>query len=122
MEHIYIIEDDMSILEGLTFLFEKNYIVTAINDARIALDKLQSEQPDLILLDLLMPGLNGTAFIEAFSEREFSVPILVITACRNVSTQLTMVAGVITKPFQIKEIETKIEQVLKKNKTVKNTC
>lgn len=114
MKHIFIIENDIGILEALTFLLEKKYVVTTISDARIALNKLQSEQPDLILLDLFMPDLNGAKFIEAFSHRELNVPILVMTGCSNVNMHLnaSTVAGVIRKPFQIEEIETKIEQVL----------
>ena len=116
MKHIYIIENNISILEGLTFLFEKKYKVTAITDARIALNKLQSEQPDLILLDLLMPDLNGEEFIEALLQRELKIPILIMTGSANVNVQLTnsTVAGIIRKPFQIEEIETKIEQVIRR--------
>lgn len=114
MKHIYIIENNIGILEGLTFLFEKNYKVTAITDARIALNKLQLEQPDLILLDLLMPDLNGEEFIEALLQRELKIPILIMTGSANVNVQLTnsTVAGIIRKPFQIEEIETKIQELI----------
>ena len=115
MKHVYIIEDDIGILEGLTFLLEKIYKVTALSDARSALNKLQSEQPDLILLDLIMPDLNGTEFIEAFSERALKVPILVMSAASNVNAHLhysSLVAGLIRKPFQIEEVLTTIEQVI----------
>lgn len=114
MKHIYIIENDVGILEALTFLLEKDYTVTAMNDARTALHKLESEQPDLILLDLLMPDLDGAAFIEAFSKLELKIPILIMTGCANLSTQLkcSTVAGLIRKPFQIEEIEIKIKQAI----------
>src|SRR6187397_2860543 len=106
MKHIYIIEDDASILEGLTFLLEDTYKVTAMSDARIALNKLQSEQPDLILLDLLMPDLNGAEFIEALSQLTLKVPILIMSAVSNVNVLLKYptVAGLIRKPFQIEEV------------------
>jgi DNA-binding NtrC family response regulator len=121
MQHIYIIEDDVGILEGLTFLLEKTYRVTAISDARIALNKLQLEQPDLILLDLLMPNLNGAAFIEAFSKQALKVPILIMSACSNVNVQLhyPTVAGLIRKPFQIEEIVTTIERVIADKNRIK---
>lgn len=114
MKHIYIIEDDDDILEALTFLLEKNYTVSAISDARIALNNLQSERPDVILLDLLMPDLDGAAFIEIVSQRKLEVPILVMTGYSNVDVQLNhpTVAGVIHKPFQLEEIDRKIKQVL----------
>ena len=114
MKHIYIIEDDVGILEALTFLLETNYLVTAISDGRFALTKLQSEQPDLILLDLLMPGFNGLAFIDAFSRLKLDIPILLMTACRDEDIKIKnfKIAGVIHKPFHIEEIETKIKQLL----------
>jgi DNA-binding NtrC family response regulator len=114
MKHIFIIEDNMGILEGLTFLLEKTYRVTALSDARIALKKLPFELPDMILLDLLMPDLNGTEFIDVISKRGLNIPILMMSASRNVSAPLNYasVAGFIHKPFHIDELLTTIEKVI----------
>lgn len=112
MKHIYIIEDDIGILEGLTFLLEKTYRVTAMCDARIALDQLTLEQPDLILLDLFMPELNGSAFLEALLERSLKIPVLVMSAAQNEQLNYPMVAGFIRKPFQIEDVMKMIEQVI----------
>lgn len=114
MKHIYIVEDDKGILESLTFLLEKTYRVTALSDARIALNRLATEQPDLILLDYLMPDLNGKAFLEAFSQLTLSIPILVMSAYSNVNAQLThsSIVGHIRKPFQIEEMVNTIERTL----------
>lgn len=114
MKHIYIIDDDIGILEGLTFLLEKTYRVTAMSDAKIALDKVSTERPDLILVDFLMPGLSGAAFIEAFSQLSLKIPILVMSAYSNVDMHLNhpLVVAIIRKPFQIQEIVTTIERIL----------
>lgn len=113
MKHIFIIEDNIGILEALTFLLENNYQITAMIDARRALKKLQTEQPDLILLDLVMPNLNGAEFIEALAQLKLNVPILLMTASSNISQQINFssIADVIHKPFQIEEIETSIKNI-----------
>jgi two-component system response regulator (stage 0 sporulation protein F) len=116
MKHIYIVEDDEGIIEALKFLLEETYYLTAMNDARIALNKLRSEQPDLILLDLSMPNLDGVAFIKLFAKMSLKIPILVMSASTNIDAQLNhpAVAGIIHKPFQIDKMTSMIEQVLAK--------
>jgi CheY-like chemotaxis protein len=114
MKHVYIIEDNMYILEGLSFLLNKIYKVTSITDGRIALAKLTTERPDLILLDYLMPDLSGAAFIKTVYKLKLNIPILVMSAYPDMETQLKhpLVIGHIKKPFQIDELIKTIEQAL----------
>lgn len=113
MKHIYIIEDNASLLEGLSFSLEQYYMITTFSDARMALKQLQLEQPDLILLDLLMPDLSGAEFIELFTKQKIQIPIIVMTGINwHEHCNYKAVTSFIRKPFQIKEIKRKIAQII----------
>lgn len=110
MKHIFIIEDDPGILDALTFLLSEKYQISAIADARDAIERLKNEKPDLILVDLWMPVLDGAEFIKHMQEQGNSIPILVMTANSNIENKLRglKVADVIRKPFDIEAMEAKI--------------
>lgn len=114
MKHILIVEDDIGILDGLTFLLEENYRVTATNNPRVALEKLKTETPDLIIVDLVMPIIDGATFVKLVVEQFKQIPIIVMTASSDTEVQLKglKVAALLRKPFEIVEIENKIALLL----------
>jgi CheY-like chemotaxis protein len=107
-----VVEDDADIREGLTALLEaEGYTVVAVGDGREALDALQngSAQPGLILLDLMMPRMNGWQFLEALDQSPdiARVPIVVTSAHRekdqNISdSALNRRVAFLRKPVDIK--------------------
>lgn len=116
---IVLIEDDKalgnSILELLLF---NNFEVTWFDDSIKALDYLSQNFPDLIISDLMMPGMNGEdLYLNIRKNKKFTVvPFIIITA--NIDDEVKLrqlehgVNDYIMKPFQIKELILKVNNVL----------
>ena len=79
-QRVMIVDDDANICELLRLYFEKEgYDVVTVNDGRTALEKVQQKEPDIILLDIMMPELDGWQTcreIRKFSE----VPVIMVSA------------------------------------------
>ena len=122
---IVLIEDDKalgnSILELLLF---NNFEVTWFDDSIKALDYLSQNFPDLIISDLMMPGMNGEdLYLNIRKNKKFTVvPFIIITA--NIDDEVKLrqlehgVNDYIMKPFQIKELILKVHNVLELRKNI----
>ena len=78
---ILIIDDDVTALDIVDFLFEDHgYEVVRRADGQSALDYIETEIPDIILIDLMMPGMNGQECIKLLRSRGVKVPIVAFTA------------------------------------------
>jgi DNA-binding response OmpR family regulator len=116
---ILIVDDDVKMTELLKTLFQlEGYMPTAVNDSTKAIQMAGSVGPDLITLDLMMPGLDGFGLCELLQQdsRFANVPILIISARDDPeSKQRAMKAGAkayVTKPFQIDELMQKIRNLI----------
>jgi len=103
---ILIVDDDFAIRDSLSQLLEgEGFLVTTVSDGQEALDLLlrSSEQPCLILLDLMMPGVNGWEFRRRQQENPTlaSIPVAIISANRNLKAQASTLEahGYIDKPI-----------------------
>jgi twitching motility two-component system response regulator PilH len=100
-------------------LEERNIVVTEAGDGSEAIDILESHQPDLIILDLLMPVMDGIETLQKIRSKGYNYPILVLTADINDSTRQNClklgVSGFINKPTNGKEILKLISAVFKNN-------
>ena len=119
---ILVVDDEKDILEFLKYNLEaKNYIVETAQDGISALKKLKSFKPSLIILDVMMPRLNGVETCEKIREDSTlnDVIILFLSARNEEFTQVACYdAGAddfIEKPIKIKLIIKKIEILLKKS-------
>lgn len=73
MKRILIIEDELPLREAFAFLLQsEGYEVEVAENGKIGLEKLQTFQPDIVLLDLLMPVMNGIEFLKAQAKRHKS--------------------------------------------------
>ena len=115
---VLIVEDDHNIAELLQMYLEKEgYTVTLAGDGGQGLTKFRAVQPDLVLLDVMMPVMDGWAVCKAI-RAESQVPIIMLTAKGETDDK---VAGLkqgaddyITKPFEMKEVLARIEAVLRR--------
>lgn len=115
---ILVVDDDINICELLRLYLEKeNFTVTTVNDGKSAVLSVQKEVPDLMLLDIMLPGLDGWQVcreIRKFSE----VPIIMITAKGETFDKiLGLELGAddyVTKPFEAKEVVARIKAVLRR--------
>ncbi|MAG34687.1 MAG: hypothetical protein CL878_00335 [Dehalococcoidia bacterium] len=105
--HVYIVEDDPHIRFVVRLACEAAYRVSEAGTAEAALALVPTDPPDLVLLDLVMPGLGGQAFIPAFRELS-EAPIIVLSALGSEADKVAALqAGAddyLTKPFGIDEL------------------
>ncbi len=116
MKRILVIDDDIYIGNMLEeVLTKEGYQVLRAYSGTEALLVLSSSRPDLILLDLMLPGLSGEEVLPRI--REF--PVIVLSAKADLDSKVNLLLGgasdYVTKPFEIKELLARITAVLRKN-------
>lgn len=117
-KRILIIEDDVSIQNILKeFLSANGYIIVVANDGVEGIEKFRKSNPDLILLDLMLPKVDGYAVCEILRQ-ESNVPIIILTAKNDPASQMkgfkVLADDYITKPFSLPLIVCRIEAVLRR--------
>lgn len=101
-----------------SILTDEGYDVIICTDAKVALKRLQKDIPDLIMLDLMMPGMDGLDFMATLKEATEipSIPIIMLTASNDKNSEakaLAMgVAAYLNKPVGINEISEKVKYIL----------
>jgi DNA-binding response OmpR family regulator len=119
---ILIIEDDISILRGLkdNLIFE-GYLVHTSTDGKEGLKLAIEKHIDLLLLDLVLPGINGYEICRKLKKEKPQLPIIMITAR---GSEMDTVAGLdvgaddyISKPFGIPELLARVRAVLRRSST-----
>ncbi len=115
---ILIVEDDKEISELVTnHLEQENFTVFTAFDGEEALQLFKNEQIDLVLLDLMLPKLNGMEFLKRIRETSF-VPVLIISAKESdVDKTLGLGFGAddyISKPFSIVELTARVHAVIRR--------
>lgn len=115
---ILVVDDDPAISEMLTLVLEtEGFAPIAVTDGAQAVPAFQEHQPDLILLDLMLPGMNGVDICRSI-RRESAVPIVMLTAKTDtVDVVLGLESGAddyITKPFKPKELIARIRARLRR--------
>ncbi|MEP6994554.1 MAG: response regulator [Acidobacteriota bacterium] len=114
MKRILIADDDLGILEAMASLLSLRYGVVTARDGEEALDRLDHEPVDLVILDLLMPLMDGERALVALRESGFHAPIIVMSAHadRRGRTRLLGADDFLAKPFEFRELEAMIERLL----------
>ena len=115
---VLIVEDDRNIAELLQLYLEKEgYAVITAEDGGKGLEKFRTIKPDLVLLDVMMPVMDGWAVCKAI-RAESQVPIIMLTAKSETDDKVSgLKSGAddyITKPFEMKEVLARIEAVLRR--------
>ena len=115
---VLVVEDDHNIAELLQMYLEKEgYTVTVADDGGQGLSKFRMIQPDLVLLDIMMPIMDGWGVCRAI-RAESQVPIIMLTAKGETDDKVlglkTGADDYITKPFEMKEVLARIEAVLRR--------
>ncbi len=116
---VLIVEDDHNIAELLQMYLEKEgYAVTVANDGGAGLTKFRAIAPDLVLLDVMMPVMDGWTVCKNI-RAESQTPIIMLTAKGETNDKVTgLKSGAddyITKPFEMKEVLARIEAVLRRS-------
>ena len=116
---VLVVEDDLNISQLLQLYLEKEgYAVTTAVDGGQGLEKFRAIRPDLVLLDVMMPVMDGWAVCKAIRE-ESQTPVIMLTAKSETDDKIAgLKSGAddyITKPFEMKEVLARIEAVLRRS-------
>jgi len=118
MTTVLVVEDEKSLREPLVFLLAKEgFTVHAAEDGTSALEKFRAVQPDIVLLDLMLPGISGTDVCREIRATS-AVPIIMVTAKDG---EIDKVVGLeigaddyITKPYSTRELLARMKAVLRR--------
>ncbi len=117
-EKILVVEDEPTLLETLIYNLEREgYTVKGVSDGRVAIDTARAMQPDLIVLDIMLPGIDGLE-ITRIVRQETTIPILMLTARDGeIDRVLGLEIGAddyLTKPFSMRELLARIKALLRR--------
>ena len=118
-EKILIIEDQEDLVKGLILnLEDEGYEVDYALDGKEGLGKALKEKPDLILLDIMLPGMNGLEICKELRQNKLDIPIVMLTAKGD---EIDKVIGLeigaddyISKPFSIRELLARVKAHLRR--------
>jgi len=117
---ILVIEDDAAILTGLTDNLEaEGYEVSTATDGETGYELLQRKEPDLVVLDLMLPKMGGLEVCRRAREAGITTPILMLTA-RGEETDRVLGLDLgaddyVTKPFSVRELMARIRAILRRS-------
>jgi DNA-binding response OmpR family regulator len=120
---VLIIEDDLTLTEALEYnLKGEGYEVLTAADGLTGLDLAREEKPDLLVLDLMLPGLDGFEICQVL-RRETSLPILMLTArAGEVDRVVGLEMGAddyLTKPFSMREFLARVKALLRRERLIR---
>src|ERR1044072_3941465 len=122
---ILLVEDEENLHEALKLNLElEGYEITSAFTGSEALQKIQSEYFDLIILDVMLPDLDGISVTETIRVQDNDVPILILSA-KNTSSDrvLGLKKGAddyLTKPFNLEELLLRVQKLIEKNKKMQD--
>ena len=116
---ILIVEDESTLADAMRYGLEREgFRCSVANDGAVALSRFEADQPDLVLLDLMLPGLAGEDVCRAI-RRSGSTPIIIVSAkTSEVDRVLGLELGAddyITKPFSSRELIARVRTVLRRS-------
>jgi len=120
-EKILIIEDEEDLVKGLKLnLQDEGYEVKYAFNGKEGLEKALKEKPDLILLDIMLPGMNGLEICKELRQNKMDIPILMLTAKgEEIDKVIGLEVGAddyISKPFSIRELLARVKAHLRREK------
>ncbi len=116
MQSVLVVDDEPAVRESLRMLFKRECRVETAEDVESALRAVARAEPDLVLLDVVMPGRSGLELIGELRERGIQTPVIVLTATNTVSVAVEAMklgaADFVTKPFELEALRLKVRQLL----------
>jgi DNA-binding NtrC family response regulator len=113
---VLVVDDDAGVREGLRLVLDEHYTVLEAPHGRSALGIVRAERVDLVLLDILMPEVDGLEILQELKALEPDLPVIMMTAVKTVRTSVAAMklgaADYVTKPFQEDELIAAIHQAL----------
>ncbi len=122
-EKILIVEDDRSLRDGLAMNFQlRGYQVLTAADGDEGLRAAFDGRPDLIILDIMLPGASGLEILGELREREEQVPVLILSARSTTEQKIEGLAtgadDYLSKPFELSELLARVEAMLRRQRAL----
>jgi two-component system alkaline phosphatase synthesis response regulator PhoP len=119
---ILVVEDDRSLREGVAMnLRLQGYEVVTAADGDVGMELAFSSRPDLIVLDIMMPGWSGLDILEELRRRDEEVPVLMLSARNKTPDKVTGLNlgadDYLSKPFDLPELIARIEAMLRRRRS-----
>jgi DNA-binding response OmpR family regulator len=119
MARVMVVDDDVTVREVVvTYLRASGYDVGEAADGETALDELRADRADLVVLDLMLPGMDGLEVCRRLRAKGDDVPVIMLTA---LGSETDRVVGLergaddyVTKPFSPRELVLRVESVLRR--------
>ena len=116
MPRVLVVDDEAGVQESLRMLLKNDCEVSAVGSVDDALKSLRGPAPDLILLDLVMPGRSGFDLLSEVCGAPDAPPVIVLTGTNTVSTAVEAMkrgaADYVTKPFEVETLRIKVRRLL----------
>jgi two-component system alkaline phosphatase synthesis response regulator PhoP len=120
-EKIFIVEDDKDIAKMVDYNLKKEgYRTVSVRDGEDAIEMAHSERPDLILLDLMLPGIDGLEVCKQLKKesKTAGIPVIMVTAKSQESDKVVGLElgadDYVTKPFSVRELLARVKAVLRR--------
>ena len=122
-DKVLVIEDEPTLLETLTYnLKRQGYDVIAVADGKAGIEAARTELPDLLILDLMLPGVDGIEVCRVLRQ-EMTIPILMLTAKAD---EIDKIVGLevgaddyMTKPFSMRELMARVKAMLRRERLIR---
>src|SRR5438128_2287238 len=118
MPKILIADDEPEVVQFCTLLLQQqNYTVLSTDTGPKTIEKLKEEKPDLLILDIMLPGVDGYTIQLQMSEDKNlrSIPVIIITAlkpAKDLFNKFVQVKGFLSKPFDAQDLLNMVKQIL----------
>lgn len=120
LPNILVVDDEVNVIESFKQLLEDDYKVLTASTGEEALEKVEKENLDIVLLDIRMPGMDGIEVLRRIEEMKENVDVIMVTAVNTMKTAIeAMKLGAydyITKPFEVDEVVVPINRALEKRR------
>jgi two-component system, OmpR family, response regulator len=120
-QKLLIIDDDLNWTDALRLLFLDKYDVEIVNSAEDALDKIRSARPDAIIVDLVMPTMDGFGLMRRMKDGEANVPTILLTGWKTAEVEQCAAsfgcAAVLAKPVEPELLEEVVSAVFRSKGT-----
>ena len=126
MKRVLLIEDEESLQKIIQLNLElENYDVVSVGDGAKALEKIEQEHFDIIILDLMLPVLSGMDILKSIRVKQNTTPVIIISAKDTSTDRLkglkTGADDYLTKPFEIEELLIRIQNLLRRQSLSEDT-
>lgn len=115
-KRVLLIDDEARVRTSLKMVLEPSYDIFQAADAQEGLDLFRKEGPDLVLLDVILPGTDGLAVLQTLRSENKMTPVIMLTGTKSVKTAVDAMklgaADYLSKPFEVEELRIVVDRAL----------